>query len=255
MCMHFDSFLKMHTNKSYNLHLKYHGAKDQETQGEIKIIRKGDTISLHDLLFTKDRDHLVRYNGDQQVKAAHLAGKGIRYPLTPWKKRRKDESKVRFSQLVGKRIILFFEGVDEYYRERTVKFLSMLKESDSCEQCDVSRNSSMLAFDKEGRVVRKSLKLRFDDSDFPFLSDTMEQEAFRELDRSFFWELYDQFHWGLRINSHCINEKLGYIYRSNIYDEDMGTQMVIRSVFWPETCVNLLVVLLFCLSQILSPES
>ncbi|KAK1352078.1 hypothetical protein POM88_053792 [Heracleum sosnowskyi] len=55
-----------------NLHLKYHGAKDQETQGEIKIIRKGDTISLQDLLFTKDRDYLVRYNGDQQVKAAHL---------------------------------------------------------------------------------------------------------------------------------------------------------------------------------------
>ncbi|KAK1352085.1 hypothetical protein POM88_053799 [Heracleum sosnowskyi] len=147
----FYSYLQTSPYSNYpdNLHLKYHGAKDQETQGEIKIIRKGDTISLRDLLFTKDRDYLVRYNGDQQVKAAHLAG-------------------------------------------------------------------------KDGRVVRKSLTLGFDDSDFPFLSDTMEQEAFRELDRSFFWGPYDQFHWGLRINSHCINEKLGYIYRSDIYDEDMG---------------------------------
>ncbi|KAK1352082.1 hypothetical protein POM88_053796 [Heracleum sosnowskyi] len=60
--------------RHFVLHMlnQYHGAKDQETQGETKIIRKGDTISLQDLLFTKDRDYLVRYNGDQQVKAAHL---------------------------------------------------------------------------------------------------------------------------------------------------------------------------------------
>uniref|UniRef100_A0A164UNZ2 protein-disulfide reductase n=1 Tax=Daucus carota subsp. sativus TaxID=79200 RepID=A0A164UNZ2_DAUCS len=34
-------------------------------------------INLHDLLFTKNRDYLVKYNDDQQVKAAQLAGKVI----------------------------------------------------------------------------------------------------------------------------------------------------------------------------------
>ncbi|KAK1356032.1 hypothetical protein POM88_049288 [Heracleum sosnowskyi] len=46
---------------------------------EHKVIRKGDTINLHDLLFTKYRDYVVRYkdNIQVQVKAAQLAGKVI----------------------------------------------------------------------------------------------------------------------------------------------------------------------------------
>lgn len=30
-------------------------------------IRKGDIIDLHDLLFTKNRDYLVKFNDDQKV--------------------------------------------------------------------------------------------------------------------------------------------------------------------------------------------
>ncbi|KAL8093182.1 hypothetical protein AgCh_035171 [Apium graveolens] len=59
-----------------NPHRKYHGAKE-ETEGELQIIRKGDMTDLHYLLFTKDRDYLVKYNDDRQVKAVHLAGKVI----------------------------------------------------------------------------------------------------------------------------------------------------------------------------------
>ncbi|KAL8123451.1 hypothetical protein AgCh_011427 [Apium graveolens] len=45
--------------------------------------------------------------------------------------RRKDKSEVRFSELVGNRIILFFEGHGEngYRKERVVEFLRMLKQS------------------------------------------------------------------------------------------------------------------------------
>lgn len=34
---------------------------------ELEPVRKGDMINLHDLLFTKNRDYLVKYNDDQQV--------------------------------------------------------------------------------------------------------------------------------------------------------------------------------------------
>ncbi|KAL6544900.1 hypothetical protein OROMI_023762 [Orobanche minor] len=44
---------------------------------EPKRIAKGDIIDLHDLLFTKNRDYLVRYQDNQHVKAEHLAAKVI----------------------------------------------------------------------------------------------------------------------------------------------------------------------------------
>ncbi|KAK1356031.1 hypothetical protein POM88_049287 [Heracleum sosnowskyi] len=47
------------------------------TKGEVEFIKKGDVVNLNDLLFTKHRDYLVKYNHHQQVKAAHLAGKVI----------------------------------------------------------------------------------------------------------------------------------------------------------------------------------
>lgn len=40
-------------------------------------IKKGDVINLVDLLFTKDRDYLIKCNDSQQVNAEHLAGKVV----------------------------------------------------------------------------------------------------------------------------------------------------------------------------------
>ncbi|KAK1381385.1 hypothetical protein POM88_028134 [Heracleum sosnowskyi] len=40
-----------------------------------KQIAKGDIVDLHDLLFTENRDYLVKYNDNRKVKAEHLAGK------------------------------------------------------------------------------------------------------------------------------------------------------------------------------------
>ncbi|KAK1356034.1 hypothetical protein POM88_049290 [Heracleum sosnowskyi] len=53
--------------------------KREQLLEEHKVIRKGDTINLHTLLFTEYRDYVVRYidNIQVQVKAAQLAGKVI----------------------------------------------------------------------------------------------------------------------------------------------------------------------------------
>lgn len=192
---------------------------------------------------------------------------------------------VQFSQLVGKRIILFFEGNEEFdsRREKVVMFLCMLKESyndrkgttnefeviyitsgkkkspykkhvadvpwffslasellpidhslyfcychlllapafttHSCSECDRQhRASSMLAFDRDGKIFRKTLELDYYDSDFPFCDISMEEEALYELTCSYLWRDMDKFHRGLRINSYDKNENLPYIYRSNIFD-------------------------------------
>ncbi|KAK1355175.1 hypothetical protein POM88_048431 [Heracleum sosnowskyi] len=50
-----------------------HEEEDVETKK--KLINKGDVINLHDLLFTQNRDYLVRYQDNQQVKAEHLEDK------------------------------------------------------------------------------------------------------------------------------------------------------------------------------------
>ncbi|KAL8093183.1 putative nucleoredoxin 1-2 [Apium graveolens] len=193
--------------------------------------------------------------------------------------RRRDESEVRFSQLVGKRIILFFEGDEENQirRKKVANFLSMLRKryfdmkgtSDEFEviyiitsgkkessydmiiaapwlvsiasellpidlsvhccychllsapsrsscSCDKHgkwrRESSMLAFDQNGTVVRKSLELSFKATKFPFYVGSMEKEAFFELNEFFGWAKMDKNHWGLRINSYQKNLKLPYVY-------------------------------------------
>ncbi|KAK1356033.1 hypothetical protein POM88_049289 [Heracleum sosnowskyi] len=102
---------------SYPVHPQ-HGAME-ETKGQIPVIKKGDVINLNDLLFTKHRDYLVKYNHHQQCD---------RWP---------------------------------------------------------DRYSSMLGFDQNGRVARKSVDLIFHDDDFPFCGD-MEQEAFYEICRFHF---------------------------------------------------------------------
>ncbi|XP_074364103.1 putative nucleoredoxin 1 [Apium graveolens] len=167
--------------------------------------------------------------------------------------RRKDGRKVQFSQLIGKRLILFFEGVD-CTESHANKFLKMLKErylsmkgtddafeviyitnckSESlynknikdvpswfvspasellpvdlslyCCYChmlsipDVGAcgcsgyrewrpTSSMLAFDRDGQIVRKSIQLSFTDMDFPFHASNMEDEAYYELSYFYNWD-------------------------------------------------------------------
>ncbi|KAK1378817.1 hypothetical protein POM88_025561 [Heracleum sosnowskyi] len=52
------------------------GSDTDENEMLVKpVIRKGDVVCLSDLLFTKNRDYLVK-NNNQQVKAEQLAGKG-----------------------------------------------------------------------------------------------------------------------------------------------------------------------------------
>ncbi|XP_074355030.1 putative nucleoredoxin 1 [Apium graveolens] len=167
--------------------------------------------------------------------------------------RRKDGSKVRLSQIFGKRIILFFEGDDcrnmiasDFLNKLKERYLDMKGTSDEFEviyitnikkefpfnkpnkdvpswflsfasdllPIDLSlyccychlllvpgdfacwcgggfgkwrRKSSMLAFDHDGRIVRKSINLSFEDTDFPFSAGSMEDEAFSELRNVFLW--------------------------------------------------------------------
>ncbi|KAK1354704.1 hypothetical protein POM88_047960 [Heracleum sosnowskyi] len=46
-------------------------------------VREGDVINLPNLLFTENRDYLVKYNDDQKVKAAQLVGKAILLYFVP----------------------------------------------------------------------------------------------------------------------------------------------------------------------------
>lgn len=47
-----------------------------QDEEEFADIKEGDIINLWDLIFSEDRDYLVRYN-DQQIKAKQLVGKAI----------------------------------------------------------------------------------------------------------------------------------------------------------------------------------
>ncbi|KAF1001517.1 hypothetical protein AG4045_003937 [Apium graveolens] len=93
----------------------------------------------------------------------------------------------------------------------------------SCSECGKSsrRESSMLAFDQDGSVVRKSLELIFYSSAFPFGAGSMEEEALDELTCSYFWGEMDELHCGLQINRYGKNENLPYIYRSDMVDQEL----------------------------------
>lgn len=43
-------------------------AKHTEKMAWLTRIKRGDVINLNDLLFTKDRDYLIRYNDNGQVR-------------------------------------------------------------------------------------------------------------------------------------------------------------------------------------------
>lgn len=63
-------------SKPYKLEKEAKRGSDTD-ENEVKpVIRKGDVVCLSDLLFTKNRDYLVK-NNNQQVKAEQLAGKVI----------------------------------------------------------------------------------------------------------------------------------------------------------------------------------
>ncbi|KAK1354400.1 hypothetical protein POM88_047656 [Heracleum sosnowskyi] len=57
----------------------HHSENREHVFEEHKVIKKGDVINLRDLLFTKYRDYVVRYedNIEVQVKSVHLEGKVI----------------------------------------------------------------------------------------------------------------------------------------------------------------------------------
>ncbi|KAK1390848.1 hypothetical protein POM88_019026 [Heracleum sosnowskyi] len=80
----FSSFNSLHFS-GYTESRHYHA--DAETKGGCdhtfeRKIRKGDTICLNDLLFTNNRDYLIK-NNNQHVKAEHLEGKVIGIYFVP----------------------------------------------------------------------------------------------------------------------------------------------------------------------------
>lgn len=173
---------------------------------------------------------------------------------------------VKFTQLVGKRILLFFEGDEEeqedFQKKWEVKFLNLLKESylimkgmsdefeviyitssknessyderiasmpwfvspasqllpiDLSSYCCYCHHlsgpsflkcrcrewrlrSSLLAFDRDGIVVRKSIDIAFEDHNFPFYAGSMEEEAFNELNYFYQWFEMDMYYCGIMIN-------------------------------------------------------
>lgn len=54
------------TNCSHDAEEEPEGEFDTQQQQQQPIV-KGDTVNLHQLLFTKSRDYLVKYNDDRQV--------------------------------------------------------------------------------------------------------------------------------------------------------------------------------------------
>ena len=56
--------------------LGYKRSEYEKYEVKKQIIRKGDVISLKDILFTKNRDYLVK-NNKERVKAEHLEDKVV----------------------------------------------------------------------------------------------------------------------------------------------------------------------------------
>ncbi|KAL6501168.1 hypothetical protein OROHE_025031 [Orobanche hederae] len=74
-CLHFSGCTGC---KCYHVEVETKGGSDSGLVKEVKkrSITKGDTISLNDILFTKNRDYLIN-NNNQYVKAKQLEGKVI----------------------------------------------------------------------------------------------------------------------------------------------------------------------------------
>lgn len=71
--------------------------------------------------------------------------------------------------------------------------------------------SSILAFDQDGKVVRKSLEPSFDHFDFPFYAGSMQEEAFSGLNHFYNCSDLDFYYQGLLINSYYRNTNLRWV--------------------------------------------
>lgn len=71
--------------------------------------------------------------------------------------------------------------------------------------------SSILAFDQDGKIVRKSLDLSIDYIDFPFYAGSMQEEAFSGLNYFYGWSGMDLQYQGLLINSYYRNTYLPWM--------------------------------------------
>ncbi|KAL6561993.1 hypothetical protein OROGR_003000 [Orobanche gracilis] len=162
---------------------------------------------------------------------------------------RKDGSQVPFSQLLGMKVIIFFERNLIPSRSLQIKFLKMLKrmylQTKStydefeviyiCESKveDASINDAVgdlpwlvssasellsddygfysmygvmsmsltLAFDRDGRLVRKTIYPLFDTMEFPFCTGNLEEEALAQLNTWFMWNYWDYYRYGGQIYS------------------------------------------------------
>lgn len=89
--------------------------------------------------------------------------------------------------------------------------LSALPVYHLCSCGEGRRNSSMLAFDLDGEVVRKSIELSFGHLDFPFYNGSMEQEAFSEISNLYNYTDADSYHSGrFRVSSYLRNFNRSY---------------------------------------------
>ncbi|KAK1359159.1 hypothetical protein POM88_043640 [Heracleum sosnowskyi] len=133
---------------------------------EPKPIRKGDVINLHDLLFTKNRDYLVRYNGDK-VKAEQLAGKVIVLKFANIRRILDIDYlilKDTYTYLLPDNV---FEVVWVAYEAKKYT-LPVSKRRPPCLHHGSCRGgSSLLFFDEDGKIVRKILEQSFHRIDFP----------------------------------------------------------------------------------------
>lgn len=56
----------------------------------------------------------------------------------------------------------------------------------------MGETSSMIAFDQDGRAVRKTINPSIEDMDFPFYDGSMEEEVFSQLTERLNWENFGE---------------------------------------------------------------
>ncbi|KAL6558384.1 ATP-citrate synthase alpha chain protein 1 [Orobanche minor] len=65
---------KVETNQGSSFNLSVVMKAFRKGKVLLRGLQEGDTVDLYDLLFTKDRDYLIKCNGGQKVKAEQLEG-------------------------------------------------------------------------------------------------------------------------------------------------------------------------------------
>ncbi|KAK1354988.1 hypothetical protein POM88_048244 [Heracleum sosnowskyi] len=251
-----------------------------QDEEEFADIKEGDIINLTDLIFSEDRDYLIRYN-DQKVKPKQLVGKAIlvyflpvsRYPFTDERIKfldSEDDAAINQPSLelllgspdrdylitnngdkvpihtlknkstrrwVGVSVIsicweeahyIFRDAQDpSSYNKPDVSYLvpdygelpwpvhyygegySLPKELEHSvldyhyyTRIMRFQRCLLIAFDRDGSIVRKTFHPTFDDKVFPFYAGGLEKEFLYQLDISFGW-----FYWN------DLSKKKNPIYR------------------------------------------